>query len=327
MAALLAGDVGGTKVYLRAFNVESGDIIAEQRYLSAHFPSLISLVQSFQKEYGILSCQMACLGLPGPVNGRKVQLTNLPWLVDAQQLEDACQIHSVFIINDFSAAAYGIDELEDTDILTLQTGQYDNSGNRLVVGAGTGLGVSPVMNCSGEFIPQSSEGGHLDFAPLNKNQCDLLIWLQKKWHHVSYERILSGEGIVTLYAFFSVLAAHKNNHKNMTASKVYDLALQGDKVALRTLDTFVEVYGAYIGNLALIWRSTAGIYIAGGIASKIQYWMEKPLFVNALLDKGRMAQQVKNQPVYLVKNGKLGLLGSVAYVKIAYKEKFNEVLL
>ncbi len=319
MTVLLAGDVGGTKVYLRAFDSASGETLAEQRYLCAEFSSLTSLIQSFQRKHGLMACQMACLGLPGPIEGRQSQLTNLPWLVDAGQIEQICQIHQVFIINDFSAAAYGIDELSENDVVTLQVGKHNEAGNRLVVGAGTGLGVSPVINCFGSFIPQVSEGGHLDFAPLNACQIELLSWLHQKWHHVSYERILSGKGLESLYFFFNMKACGRV-HKSIKADEIHDLALSEDAVALRTLDRFVEIYGAYIGNLALIWKSVAGIYIAGGIATKIQDWMEKPAFINAVVDKGRVAKQVKEQPIYLVTNERLGLLGSVAYVKARYQQ-------
>ncbi len=318
MAVLLAGDVGGTKVYLRAFDSVSGDILAEQRYLSTEFSSLTVLVQTFQKQHKINSCQMACLGLPGPVDGRNAKLTNLAWTVDVTEIEKVCDIHEVFIINDFLAVAYGIDELIEKDVVTLQKGKHNLQGNRLVVGAGTGLGVAPVINCDGEFIPQASEGGHLDFAPLNPCQIDLLSWLHQKWHHVSYERILSGEGIESLYMFFSQRAQEqdrKDFKQSITAAEIHALALNGDDIAVQTLDTFVEVYGAYIGNLGLVWKSTAGIYIAGGIATKIQDWMEKPIFIKALLNKGRMEQQVKDLPVFLVKNQQLGLLGCLVYVR------------
>lgn len=310
MAYVLAGDVGATKVFLRVLEVEQRHIVAEYRYASADFSSLSSLVQSFQSEFDFPQLSSACFGLPGPVQGRRAELTNLPWMVDADELETTCQIGRVDIINDFYAAALGVDEVGDDDFITLQKGEFDTAGNRLVVGAGSGLGVAPVKNCNGHFIPQPSEGGHMDFAPNNEQQVEILAWLHQKWSHVSYERLLSGEGLETLYFFYS-LEAHGAGQRIMRAAEVHEAALAGEDVALKALATFVEVYGAYVGNAALIWEAKAGIFIAGGIAPKIRDWMERPEFINAFLNKGRMKKIVEKLPVYLVTNEKVGLLGAM----------------
>lgn len=310
MAYVLAGDVGATKVFLRVLDTERNRIAAEYRYQSADFSSLSSLIQTFQSEFDLPLFSTACFGLPGPVQGRHAELTNLPWTVDADELEQTCQIQRVEILNDFYAAALGVDEVEQDDLITLQAGEFDVDGNRLVVGAGSGLGVAPVKNCNGHFIPQPSEGGHMDFAPNNEQQVEILAWLHKKWSHVSYERLLSGEGLETLYFFFS-LESHGSGQRSMHAAEVHQAALAGEDVALKTLDTFVEVYGAYIGNAALIWEAKAGIFIAGGIAPKIQDWMIKPEFINAFLNKGRMKKIVEKLPIYLVTNEKVGLLGAM----------------
>lgn len=326
MAHLLAADVGGTKVLLRVFDSQTHEVLAEKRYLSANFASLSFLIQSFQAEFSLNNIQIACLGLPGPVSGRRAKLTNLPWLVDADVLSSDCGIPVVEVINDFSAAARGINELSPDDLICLQTGDFDEKGNRLIVGAGSGLGVAPIVNFKGEFTPQASEGGHMDFAPLNASQIELLTWLQKKWTHVSYERILSGEGIETLYSFFNA-KTHGHSHFNIglftSAEQVHQLAVNGDTIAQRALDTFVEVYGAYIGNAALIWEARAGIYIAGGIAPKISDWMQKPNFLNAFRDKGRMKHWVETMPIYLITNEQLGLLGAVHLAKSLYQSSLN----
>ncbi|MDG4811743.1 glucokinase [Hydrogenovibrio sp. 3SP14C1] len=320
MSFILAGDVGATKVLLQAFHQGESRLFAEKRYLSADFFSLTLLVQHFQNEFNLPSFATACFGVPGPVVGRQVQLTNLPWMIRADELEQTCQIGRVEIINDFYAAALGVDELTDSDLICLQTGEYDHSGNRLVVGAGSGLGVAPVKNCQNEFIPQPSEGGHMDFAPLNEHQVKILSWLHQKWSHVSYERLLSGEGLETLYFFYNI-QSHGHGKKTITAVQIYQEAMNGEKIACQTLDTFVQVYGAFIGNAALIWEAKAGIFIAGGIAPKIKDWILKPLFMEAFLSKGRMRKVVEKLPIYLVMNERVGLLGAMQY---AHKIKVDQ---
>lgn len=319
MAILLAGDVGGTKVILRAFDATTSEILAQKRYLSADFKALSELINVFAQEFQLQAIKAACFGLPGPVKGRRASLTNLPWVVDADELSRDCLIERVDILNDFAAAAYGIDELNEDDVLCLQAGEFDPTGNRLVIGAGSGLGVAPVKNCEGFFVPQSSEGGHTDFAPQTDIQHELSAWMHKKWTHVSYERILSGEGIETLYFFFSTQDVGRNPLRSCNAAEVHRLAVAGDEVAIKALDMFVEVYGAFVGNSALLWGARAGIFIAGGIAPKIVEWMQKPLFLEAVNAKGRMKPWVQSMPIYLIKNEQLGLLGAVDRAKMLYR--------
>lgn len=322
MSKLLAVDVGATKVLVSAFDAETDDALAEKRYLSSDFISLSQLILSFQDEFSLPHFDAACLGLAGPVSARQVRLTNLPWIVDADALAKDCFIDYVEIMNDFTAAALGINELSEEDILCLQTGDYDAAGNRLIVGAGTGLGISPIKNCDGEFIPQGSEGGHMDFAPVDDTQLRLFNWLHKKWTHVSYERILSGEGIEFLYSFFNA-ENHGHSHHNLTsicsAEQVHQYAMDGEPIAQKTLNTFVEVYGAYIGNVSLLWQAKAGVYIAGGIGSKIRDWMLQPRFIESMTAKGRMSNLIKEIPVYLVVNDHIGLLGMKYLAKKRYK--------
>ncbi len=314
MSYILAADVGATKVLLQASDTTKNLVLAEKRYLSADFPSLTALIETFQSEFDLPAIDAACLGLPGPVKSRRAELTNLPWTVDADALETLCGMGRVDIINDFYAAALGVDDLQPDDLVCLQEGQYDITGNRLVVGAGSGLGVAPVKNCNGAFIPQPSEGGHADFAPVNNEQDGILAWLRKKWPHVSYERLLSGEGLETLYFFYSI-QAHGHGKRGINAAEIHQAALDGEQIAVQTLDTFVEIYGAYIGNAALIWEPQAGIFVAGGIAPKIQDWMTQPRFIHAFLNKGRMKKIVETFPIYLVVNESVGLLGAIRHAR------------
>ncbi|WP_019894649.1 glucokinase [Hydrogenovibrio halophilus] len=319
MSVVLAADAGATKVLLQARDTASKEVLAEARYLSKGFPSLVALVKQFQNDYPLPVMDAAVFGVPGPVNGRLVDLTNLPWRVEADELENACGFSRVKLVNDFYAAARGVDELHEDDWITLQEGQIDPQGNRLVIGAGSGLGVAPVKNCDGRFIPQSSEGGHIDFAPVNDAQMRILTWLRQKWSHVSYERLLSGEGLETLYHFYSQ-QSHGHGRKRIRAAEMLDSAQAGDAIAQSTLETFVEVYGAYVGNAALIWEARAGVFLAGGIAPKIQDWMRSKRFMEGMLSKGRMRSLVAQFPVKLVVNESVGLLGALAEAEQLAKE-------
>ncbi|WP_052501493.1 glucokinase [Thiomicrospira microaerophila] len=307
---VLAGDIGGTKALLQAVDLEKPhQVVAQAKFPSQSFESLEAIIHTFCSQYHFTRFEAACFGLPGPVAGRQASLTNLPWQVDADQLQAVGHIHRLELINDFQAAAFGVDALDPQDCVELHAGEFDGRGNRLVVGAGTGLGVAPVVRCLDGFWPQPCEGGHMDFAPQTPEQQDLLVWLWQLWPHVSFERVLSGAGLEALYAFYADLPV-KDNQAWLSAPQIHQLAEGGDDVAIKTLNSFVEIYGSYIGNLTLLWPARAGIYIAGGIAVKLERWMRQPAFLNALHAKGRMMRLVQAMPVYLVKDESLGLKGA-----------------
>ncbi|MGI6408547.1 MAG: glucokinase [Thiopseudomonas sp.] len=307
---LLAADIGGTWARLLATDSQGRRRLASDTYASADFASLADVINTFRQQHGLPAFAAACLGLPGPVvQERSATLTNLPWAVEADKLEAECGIGQVVLINDFQAAAYGINCLTPGQLLTLHPGQPAPGGHRLVAGAGTGLGVAPVLLCNGRYVPVASEGGHMDFAPADDMQQDLLRWLWQQWEHVSCERILSGPGLELLYGFFSGLP-HPGQAAGVSAAQVSAMAAAGEPVACRTLSTFVSIYGSYLGNVALLWPAPGGIYIAGGVAAHISDWMQRPEFLQALQNKGRMRAIINRMPVYLVIATELGLTGA-----------------
>lgn len=308
---VLAGDIGGTKSWLAVFDTQqSNSIVAEKIYSSQQFDSLAAVVQEFCRDFQLNSFSSACFGLPGPVTGEQVQLTNLPWLVSSQAISQQCNIAKVRLINDFQAAALGIDAISSDQLVCLQEGRFNPQGNRLVVGAGTGLGVAPIVNTPQGFVPQPCEGGHMDFAPVNELQQRLQKWLWQSWRHLSYERLLSGAGLQALYAFFGKLSI-KEQDTWPQPEQVQQWAEEGQAEAIKAINAFVQIYAAYIGNIALLWPAYAGIYIAGGIAAKLEPWMRKEGFLTKLQDKGRMSDLVAGMPVYLVKDPALGLKGAM----------------
>lgn len=308
---VLAGDIGGTKSRLAVYEQQSHTSLAEKWYSSQDHSSLTAVVQEFCREFRLQGAiSTACLGVAGPVEHNQARLTNLPWLVIGDEISTYCQIPQVRIINDFQAAAHGIDALTTAQLVCLQEGRFDPQGNRLVIGAGTGLGVAAVVNSAQGFLPQSGEGGHMDFAPLNAIQQRLQTWLWSRWERVSYERLLSGSGLQALYAFFAELA-WDDVEQWPQPEHIQQWADEGDTHAVCAVTTFVQIYAAYIGNVALLWPAYAGIYIAGGIATKIERWMLQKGFLTEMQNKGRMRGLVERMPVYLVKDQDLGLKGAM----------------
>lgn len=309
---LLAADIGGTKSWLQACDQASGRIVADSLYASADFQSLGELINHFRTRHQLPAFAASCLGLPGPVNGRLARLTNLPWEVSADTLEAKAGTGPVQLINDFQAAALGIDAVAPEQLVCLHAGEPDAQGHRLVVGAGTGLGVSPVVWTEQGHIPIASEGGHMDFAPTTAEHQKMLSWLWPAWPHLSYERVLSGPGLQVLYLFHSGAAAP--DEEAPAAAEISAMADAGDPVATAAMNSFVSIYGSFLGSAALLWPARGGIYIAGGIAAKIQSRLQAPVFLQALHDKGRMSSVVNKMPVILVTDPGLGLKGAMLQV-------------
>jgi glucokinase len=304
---LLAGDIGGTKTLLRL--AEQGadgklNTVAEHRYVSADWGDLTVMVQDFlesvRKNHADLSISAACFGIAGPVSGRQAWVTNLPWELNANTMESTLGIPRVRLINDFASVGYGLEVLSDEDLVTLQEGEEQSNGPRALIGAGTGLGEGILVWQNDHYEVLASEGGHVDFAPRDALQIQLLAHLMEQFGHVSYERVCCGRGLVNIFEFLRDTGKGKVGDELQQA-----LATGGDA------DIFVDIYGAQAGNLGLTCFATGGVYVAGGIAPKIIDRLTTGSFTHAFNDKGRMAKLTEKMPVKVVINPQVGLLGSL----------------
>jgi glucokinase len=322
MSYFLSGDIGGTKTLLQiSAAADECTPLLQRSYASAAYAGLADIVEVFLAEADIRDIAAACFALAGPVNGRVVKLTNLPWVVDGDALAARFAIKRVALLNDFEAVGHGIAALQTTDVLTLQTGVSQIDGKRLVVGAGTGLGVAWLSSQQGTYQVHPSEAGHMDFAPVNEMQSLLLQYMQQRHEHVSYERIVSGPGMIAIFEFLrdTGLAAPSAQliaamDEEDAAAAITRFAQQSDeKIASMTVDLFLSIYGAFVGNLALALLPRGGIYVAGGIAAKIAVQLQGSEFIHACLSKGRFAGLLAAFPVYIVLNQNVGLLGANLY--------------
>ncbi len=289
MSYFLAGDIGGTKTLLQLFR--EGQVrtpLLCKSYPSADYPGLAEIVDMFLQEAAVQNITSACFALAGPVSGRKATLTNLTWAVDADALASRFHIAQVSLINDFEAVGYGISALETCDLLSLQQGESQARGVRIVVGAGTGLGVAWLSRTGDSYAVHPSEGGHIDFAPTNELQYALLKYLQQRYGHVSYERIVSGPGLVAIFEFLrdgryaipsvGLRAAMAENDGAATLSRF--AAELKEEIAINALALFTQIYGAFAGNIALAALPRGGVFVAGGIAAKITAQMQQGEFMN-----------------------------------------------
>ncbi|MEX0271345.1 glucokinase [Leptolyngbyaceae cyanobacterium UHCC 1019] len=344
MTILLAGDVGGTKTILRLVQADQTDsarlhslkTLYEQTYPSRDFPDLVPMVRLFishaNEALGELRLpECACFGIAGPVVQHTSKLTNLGWVLQAEDLQRSLHIPQVTLINDFAAIGYGVLALPPDDICTLRAGSPDPTGAIAIIGAGTGLGQGYVIPHQGGDRVFATEGGHTDFAPRSELEYQLLRFLKERYDlgRVSVERVVSGMGIESIYLFMQSRSIAKDSPEMAAifqtwqqelgkAEKTIDLPSaisyhaqnNRDYLCEETMNLFVRAYGAEAGNLALKILPYGGLYIAGGIAAKNLPLMQQGDFLDAFDDKGRVSKAIAQIPIHVVLNPRVGLLGS-----------------
>jgi glucokinase len=258
------------------------------------------------------------LALPGPVHDEPVQLTNIDWRVSRRSLQERFAVKQLSIVNDFQAAALGAILEPPEQLKTLNPG-IPGSGPAVVAGAGTGLGMAWFARNDPDTVPHATEGGHVDFAPQDAEQQRLHDSLTARFRHVSYERILSGSGLIDVYRHLA-----RSELPALTAADVGAAAKRGEATALAAVQLFVDVFAAYAGNLALSFNPAGGIYLCGGLAIHLADWFEPAGFQARFLAKGRMRQIVERIPVFLVTRHNTGLAGAMRLARQTTGQKDDQ---
>ena len=294
----MAGDAGGTKTLLRC--VEDDRLVREERFDSTAYTTFDELLRDFLAELqGPVDA--ACFAVAGPVYASRAEITNVGWVLDERALETAFSIPRVTLINDFYAVALGVPLLTEADVLPVHRGKRDRTAPMAILGAGTGLGEAIVTFSGNHHHVIASEGGHQDFAPQDEEQARLFLRLRKIYGHVSWERLVSGMGLVNIFTFLG--------GEEKEPAEIAELAQKGDPRAVHTMEMFVDMYGAEAGNMALRVLARGGVFLAGGIAAKNLDWFTDGRFIEAFLRKGRFRSLMDT--VDLIVNEAVGVMGAV----------------
>jgi len=315
--SVLSGDIGGTKTRLAIVSVAGTRVMIEHEvsYPSQQYAQFDILLTEFLSDIAVP--EVAAFGIAGPVQGRVVQTTNLPWRIDADSLQRQFGFAHCELLNDLEATACGLPALGAEDLLVLQQGSEAACGNQAVIAAGTGLGEAGLYWDGLQHRPFATEGGHTSFSPANTQEFALLRHLQQQHQHVSWERVVSGMGLLSMHEFLC-----QYRHESVpgwlaeemrigdAAAAISQAALAGrDEICIETLNWFARLYGAEAGNLALKTMSRGGLYLGGGIAPKILPLLQSGVFLEAFLGKGRMRPLLEAMPVKVILNDRAALYG------------------
>ncbi|MEJ2390606.1 MAG: glucokinase [Gammaproteobacteria bacterium] len=320
---VLAGDIGGTstRLLLAERQTQGWQLRTPVDYSSAEYSHLRDIVRAHCMRYDLKYVDAACFAVAGPVQKRTARITNLPWQLDIDDLQQQLNIGTVALINDFTAVAHGLSELDEQDTVTLQQATPQRGGAIAILGAGTGLGEAIVKPYDDQLVVIDGEGGHADFAPRNEEEIGLLQYWLKQLGRVSYETFLSGSGLVRIFEYYSLSEQVEPELEQAMASQdpaaaISQYALRyKNSLANRALHTFVRIYAAQAGNMALLAKATGGVYLAGGIASKIIGALQGDEFLQVFNDKPPMQHLLAAIPVHVIMNTHVGLLGSLNIAK------------
>lgn len=305
---ILGGDIGGTKTLLSLAKFVDNrlQVVREQRFVSRNYPSFDVLLGEFLADAPAITA--AAFGVAGPTDGREAQLTYLPWRLAADALRARFRLGHVTLINDFAAAANGLPLVDAERFVLLQAGQPVKGGPRLILGAGTGLGVAGLVWEDGAYRVLPGEGGHMGFSPQTPEQGRLWQKLLAAHGRVTSEDIVSGPGLARIHAFLG--------GPPQPAEAIGQAALLGgDSLAKRALELWLAAFGGFAGDLALHWLARGGVYLTGGIAIKLMPKTDISPFLFAFNAKREHRPLAEAMPIHLVCDERLGLLGALALAR------------
>jgi len=317
---IIAGDIGGTKTLVALFSSAHGPHrpLVEKEYRSARYDSLDDILAEFADDLDH-PIGDASFGVAGPVHNNQVDVTNLPWEIQARRLSQVLGGAIVTLLNDLESIAYSIPNLLPEDYVVLKQGDEDEHGAIAIVAPGTGLGEAYLVWNGQRYMPLASEGGHTDFAPATPLELELLAYLMPRLGHVSYERVCSGVGIPNIYEFLrdkggydepQWLAAELASEQDRTPVIVRRALDDSAEICVKTLNLFISILGSEAGNLVLQAMATGGVYLAGGIPPRIIDKLQSALFLEAFTRKGRLSDVLHRVPVRVIVNRKAALFGA-----------------
>jgi len=321
----LVADIGGTNIRIAQSN-NHNELAAIKTYRCESFVNLFEVLLEYITHSQLQGTQIhACLAIACPTDDDWIVMTNLPWRFSQKSLKHELSLASLIFINDYTAIAMAIPFLSDEQKVQIGSGKAELNSSISVCGPGTGLGVATLapINHKNNFFWHclNSEGGHMDFAPVDETDIAILTYLKQLKERVSYEQLLSGYGLVQIYQALLYIG----NEKNLNTTEQYTTKLCAADISQRAIENecevcvlallqFCKILGSFAGNLALLTNSLGGVYIAGGIVPRFIDFIKLSEFRSRFEHKGRLSTIPKQTPTYVVTESQPGLLGAAVYL-------------
>jgi len=321
-ANILAVDIGGTKTSLGLFAIAGADVnlIQEETYPSKNYSSFNDVLDKYLQEHVSFIPDVLSIGVAGPVVNGNVQLTNLSWSIDANLLQQEKGIAKVFLLNDLEATAYGLAGIGKDDLAIIHSGEQ-KKGNLAILAPGTGLGEAGLFWDGSFYRPFATEGGHSEFSPRTDLDIELFHYLRNKTSPISWEHLISGEGIYRIYTFLRDVRGYKEptwleekfKTENPAAVISHTAMRQLNETCVKAMQLFVTYMAREATSLVLKLKATGGLFLGGGIPPKIYPLLRDELFRQQFTQSDRMEPLLKDVPIHLILNSKAALIGAAYY--------------
>ena len=315
MRRIAVADVGGTHARFALADIDGGRVVSlgePVKLQTADHGSFQLAWEEFGRRENIELPQELALSFAGPVGGQVLKLTNNPWVIRPSLMKERLGVDRFTIVNDFGAVGYAVATLPDEHFRHLcgPKRPLPESGVVSIIGPGTGLGVASLLKKSGSYEVIETEGGHVDFAPLDNLEDQILTELRRNFRRVSVERIASGRGLWNLYEALGAIEG-----KSLTFHddrELWAAALGGnDSLANAALDRFCMTLGSVAGDVALA-QGANSVVIAGGLGLRVADYLPRSGFKDRFIAKGRFERRMDEMPVKLITYPEPGLFGAAA---------------
>lgn len=310
----LVADVGGTNIRFAMMH-NSGALEDTASFVCADYPDLASAIRAYLTKASPtrLPCRSA-IAVASPIAGDHVALTNNGWAFSIEELQAEFGWDSLDVLNDFTAQALAVPALDENDVVQIGGGAPAPKSPIAVIGPGTGLGVSGLIPSGAGWIALATEGGHATLALRDERERAVAAELAKHFDHVSFERAVSGPGLINLCR--ALAAIDGVTVRPMTPDEITDAALnKTDPVCVEALEMFCALLGTAAGNLALTLGAQGGVYIGGGIAPILGDALGASRFRLRFEDKGRFRSYMEAIPTYVITRDNPALLGLARHLR------------
>ena len=321
--SVIAADIGGTKTNIAWFDSENGTMVLkhEASYSSKTHQSFSHIIQKFIREYSLEKPNRISIGVAGPVMKGKCITTNLPWIIDVNQIKKETLVEKVYLINDLESTAYGLAGLDDEYLASIHEGNREIGGNVAILAPGTGLGEAGLF-WDGKFLrPFATEGGHSEFSPRNNVEVEFYQYLKQIYGIVSWETVISGPGLFNIYRFLRDVKKHEEpawltqEFENQDPSSVisHTAMRELNMTCVMAMEMFVEFMAREATSLVLKLKATGGLLLGGGIPPKIYNFLNKSKFYENFIVSDKMEHLLKDIPIHVILNSKTALFGAAYY--------------
>ncbi len=315
----LVADIGGTNA--RFALIEGANELPShiKTVNCANYPKITDAINDYLANLEVSPLpQVAAISIATHVDNDLIKMTNFNWSFSVTEVRKNLGLSSLKVLNDFSTLALAVPTLGVNDYWQLGGGKILENEAMAVIGPGTGLGVSGLVNTGSYWMPLQGEGGHVTYGPANDMELAVINLLRKKYDHISAERLVSGPGLSLLYQ--SIGLVHGEKLEEISPQQITEKAIQKSSVAAeQTIEIFCSVLGSVAGNLALTLGARGGVYIGGGIIPRLGEYFSHSPFRSRFEQHGRFTHYLQQIPTFIIDTDNPALRGAAVSLQSEYQ--------